>query len=156
MVAVVLAVLAGLCWGVGEMCTKSLLSSGKIGPLAALAVRASIALPAIWLAAVVALRTGGEAQPSWRELGAANLAKLVLGSRLCAGALAMIAFYAALARDDVSRIKPIAFTVAPAAAALLGWLVLGEPMSGRKALALALILSGVVLLASAPARVTGR
>ena len=58
----------------------------------------------------------------------------------------MICFYAALNLDDISKIKPIAFTVAPAIAVLLGWLLLHEPMSWRRALAVGLILAGVVLL----------
>jgi multidrug transporter EmrE-like cation transporter len=34
----------------------------------------------------------------------------------------------------------------PATAVLIGWLLLGEPMSARKATAVALILTGVVML----------
>lgn len=147
--AILLAVAAGLCWGVGELCTKSVLHGGKIGPLTAIAVRSTIALPVIWLAWMLALQTfGTEPKPAWRALTGAELTKLIVGSGLVAGALAMICFYSALALDDVSRIKPIAFTVAPATAALLGWLLLGEPMTWRKALALCLILGGVLLMTS--------
>jgi drug/metabolite transporter (DMT)-like permease len=147
--AILLAVAAGLCWGVGELCTKSVLHGGRIGPLSAIAVRSTVALPVIWLAWALAVTTfGSEPRPAWRELSAAELAKLLVGSGLVAGALAMIAFYSALALDDISRIKPIAFTLAPATAALLGWLWMGEPMTWRKALALALILGGVLLLTS--------
>jgi uncharacterized membrane protein len=64
----------------------------------------------------------------------------------------MICFYAALNLDDVSRIKPIAFTVAPAVAVVLGWLLLHESMTARKALAVGLILLGVVLLTGGPKR----
>ena len=72
--------------------------------------------------------------------------KLILGSGLTAGALGMICFYAALNLGEVSRIKPIAFSVAPATAVILGWLVLREPMNWQKGLAVILILAGVVLL----------
>jgi Integral membrane protein DUF6. len=58
----------------------------------------------------------------------------------------MICFYAALNFGEVSRIKPIAFALAPATAVLIGWLALGEPMTARKAAAVALILTGVVML----------
>ncbi|MBI5432780.1 MAG: EamA family transporter [Planctomycetes bacterium] len=147
--AILLAVAAGLCWGVGELCTKSVLHGGKIGPLTAIAVRSTVALPVIWLAWVLALQTlGTEPKPAWRELTGAEIAKLVVGSGLVAGALAMICFYSALALDDISRIKPIAFTLAPATAALLGWMLMGETMTWRKALALVLILGGVLLLTS--------
>ena len=45
MKAMTLAILAGCCWGVGELCTKSVLHTGKIGPLTAIAFRSAIALP---------------------------------------------------------------------------------------------------------------
>ena len=48
MAAVIWAVLAGLCWAVGELCAKSVLKSGQVGPMTALAVRATVALPVIW------------------------------------------------------------------------------------------------------------
>ena len=49
MKAILLAVTAGLCWGVGELCTKSVLHGGRIGPLTAIAVRSTVALPLLWL-----------------------------------------------------------------------------------------------------------
>ncbi len=145
--AIALAVLAGLCWGVGELCTKSVLHTHKIGPLTALAWRSTIALPAIWAAWWVIVRwIGIEPRGELRALAGSELAKLILGSGLLAGAGGMICFYAALNLDDISKIKPIAFTVAPAIAVLFGWLLLHEPMSWRRALAVGLILAGVVLL----------
>lgn len=147
MQAILLAVAAGLCWGIGELCTKSVLHGHKIGPMTAIAVRSTVALPVIWLAWYAALHWfHTEPRPQWREVPAADVWKLLLGSGLLAGALAMVCFYSALALDDISRIKPIAFTVAPAAAAVLGWLVLGESMSWRKAIAVLLILAGVLVL----------
>jgi transporter family protein len=156
MQAIVLAVLAGLCWGVGELCTKSVLHTHRIGPVTAIALRSTIALPVLWTAWWIAVR-GVRAEPrgGLGALAGADLAKLVLGSGLLAGAAGMICFYAALNLDDVSRIKPIAFTVAPAVAALLGWLVLREPMTWRRSVAIALILSGVVLLTGDRRKDTG-
>lgn len=142
-----LAVLAGLCWGIGELCTKSVLHTHRIGPITAIALRSTIALPVLWLAWWVAVRgVGAEPRGGLRLLAGADLLKLVLGSGLLAGAAGMICFYAALNLDDISRIKPVAFTVAPAIAALLGWLVLHEPMTWRRGAAIALLLAGVVLL----------
>lgn len=142
-----LAVIAGLCWGIGELCTKSVLHTHRIGPVTAIALRSTIALPVLWLAWWVAVRgLGAEPRGGLRLLAGADLWKLVLGSGLLAGAAGMICFYAALNLDDISRIKPVAFTVAPAVAALLGWLVLQEPMTLRRGAAIALILAGVVLL----------
>lgn len=48
MLAVVCAFLAGLCWGVGEVFTKSVLHSKQVGPLAAIAVRSTVAIPVLW------------------------------------------------------------------------------------------------------------
>jgi transporter family protein len=148
MKAMALAIAAGCCWGVGELCTKMVLHTGKIGPLTAIAVRSAIALPVIGLAWWIAAQgLGVEPRGALRALGTADLLKLVLGSGLVAGAGGMICFYSALNLGDISQVKPIAFTVAPALATVLGWLVLGESMSWRKAIAVALIVAGVVLLA---------
>jgi uncharacterized membrane protein len=149
MKAVLFAIAAGLCWGIGEVCTKSVLHSGKVGPLTAIAVRSSIGLPVIWLVWYLAKDGvfGSAPEPrGWLSADRAVLAKLVLGSGLVAGALAMICFYLSLKFGPVSQVKPIAFCIAPAVAVLVGWLVLGESMDVRKAIAVALILAGVVLL----------
>jgi probable blue pigment (indigoidine) exporter len=76
--------------------------------------------------------------------------RLILGSGVVAGAAAMILFYWALSLGEVSRIKPVAFALAPATAVILGWLALGEAMSVRKLVAVGLILAGVILLTGAP------
>lgn len=152
--AIILAVVAGLCWGIGELFTKSVLHSGKVGPLTAIAVRSTIALPVLWLAYAFAVHYARWEPREWIKADAGVLLKLVLGSGLVAGAAGMICFYAALNLGEVSRVKPIAFSVAPAIAVILGWLVLGEQMTLQKALAVLLIVAGVVLLTAngAPAR----
>jgi transporter family protein len=144
--AIIMAVLAGVCWGVGELFTKSVLHSGKVGPLTAIAVRSTIALPVLWLAYYIAVHVVKAEPRAWIKTEPAILLKLVLGSGLIAGAAGMICFYAALNLGEVSRVKPVAFSVAPAVAVLLGWMILGETMTLQKAIAVALIISGVVLL----------
>jgi len=148
MPAVILAVLAGLCWGVGELCTKTVLHTHKVGPITAVAVRTAVALPPILLAYFIAVHLLKLRQEpaDWYRAGGRTLLTLVLGSGLCAGAAALLFFYAALNLGDISKIKPIAFTVAPATAVLLGRFLLGEEMSLRKWIAVGLILLGVVLL----------
>lgn len=148
MKAILLAVAAGVCWGVGEVATRSVLHTGKVGPITAIAVRSTVALPLIWIAYAVAAHAikAQTEPPGWVHAGTPTLAKLVLGSGVVAGAAAMILFYAALSLGEVSRIKPIAFAVAPAVGALLGWLVLGESMSWQKAVGVVMILAGVVVL----------
>lgn len=151
----VLAIIAGLGWGIGEVCTKSVLHSGKIGPMTAIAVRSVVALPLIVLAYWVAMHVlhAKRENPTWyRDLDAAAWAKLILGSGLCAGALAMVAFYAALSLGEISKIKPIAFTIAPATGVLLGWWLLREDMTWHKGVAIGLILLGVALLTAAPTK----
>lgn len=146
MKAIVFALLAGLCWGVGEVLTKSVLHTRQIGPLTAIAVRTTVALPVLWLAYAVAVH-GAELEPrAWFRSESSTLIKLFIGSGLIAGAGGMIFFYAALNLDEVSRIKPIAFTVAPAVGVVLGWLVLREPMTLQKAVGVLMVVLGVVLL----------
>lgn len=148
MKAVLLAIAAGLCWGVGEVCARAVLHSGKFGPFSAIAIRSTIALPLIWIAYLVAAKAmkAPREQSAWGEADAKTWGLLVVGSGVVAGAAAMICFYAALSVGEISRVKPIAFALAPATAVLLGWIALGESMTGRKALAVGLIMVGVVLL----------
>jgi uncharacterized membrane protein len=146
MKAILLAVGAGVCWGIGEVATRSVLHTHKVGPITAITVRSTVALPVLWLAYLLAMHVFKAEPRDWTHAGTPTLARLVLGSGLVAGAAAMILFYAALNLGEVSRIKPIAFAVAPAVGALLGWLVLGESMGPRKAVGILLILIGVVVL----------
>lgn len=145
---ILFAVAAGLCWGIGEVCTRSALHGGRIGPIGAITVRSLVAIPCLLV--VFWLMTRGVAglkiEPGLLDADRATWTKLVLGSGLVAGAMAMIFFYVALSLGEVSVVKPIAFSIAPAVGVVLGWLVLGEQMDVRKALAVCLIVAGVVVL----------
>ena len=55
MKAILLAIGAGVCWGIGEVATRSVLHSGKVGPITAIAVRSTVALPLLWVAYAVAM-----------------------------------------------------------------------------------------------------
>lgn len=146
MKAILLAVAAGVCWGVGEVATRSVLHAGRVGPITAIAVRSTVAIPLLWAAYLIAVH-GVRSEPrDWMHAGTPAMLRLVLGSGVVAGAAAMILFYAALSMGEVSRIKPIAFAVAPAVGALLGWLVLGEAMTLKKVAGILTILAGVVVL----------
>lgn len=153
MKAIVFALLAGLCWGVGELFTKAVLHAhtpdgrAQVGPFTALAVRAAVALPIILAVAGISLFLTKSEPREWLRADPAVLWKLVLGSGVVAGAGGVLFFFLALKFGELSRVKPIAFTVAPAMAVLLGWLVLHETMTWRKGIAVALILTGVGLLA---------
>ena len=149
MKAALLAVLAGLFWGVGEFSTKQVLHTGRVGPVTAITVRSTVALPVLWAAYLVFVHARGTEPRDWTQAGTATLLKLVLGSGLMAGAIAMLCFYGALHHGPISNAKPIAFTLAPVVAVLLGWMVLGEVLSTRKVVAVVLIVSGVALLTGA-------
>src|SRR5690606_37320893 len=86
MKSVLLAVAAGLCWGVGEAFTRSVLHTGRIGPVTAIAVRTSVALPALWIAYLIVVQWQGAEPRDWMRAGWPTLLKLVLGSGLVAGA----------------------------------------------------------------------
>lgn len=145
MKAVLLASMAGLFWGVGEVFTKIVLHTGKVGPVTAMAVRSSVALPVIWLTWYLVARNDKE-PADWMHAGAPTLAKLGIGSGLIAGAGGMIFFYLALHAGDISKVKPIAFTIAPTTAVILGWLFLGESMSAQKIVGVLLVIAGVLVL----------
>lgn len=151
---VLFAVLAGLCWGVGEVCARSVLHGGKVGPFMAVAIRSSVALPLIWMAFAAAHRFApAAAGRGLDDLTTREWLLLVLGSGVVAGAAAMICFYISISLGEVSKMKPIAFTVAPVTAVLLGAMFLGESLTVRKLVAVALVVGGVLLLATAaPAR----
>jgi bacterial/archaeal transporter family protein len=150
--AALLAVLAGTFWGVGEFFTKQVLHTGRVGPVTAIAVRSTVALPVLWLAYFLFVHGRGVEPRDWTGAGAGTLLKLVLGSGLVAGAAGMLCFYGALHLGPISKVKPVAFTVAPAVAVVLGWLALGEAMTPRKAAAVLLIVGGVVMLTTDPGR----
>jgi transporter family protein len=146
MKAIILAILAGLGWGVGEFFTRQVLHSGRVGPITAIAVRSTVALPFLWLVYFVFVQQRAIEPRDWTSAGAPTLLKLICGSGLVAGALAMICFYGALHAGPISQVKPIAFALAPVTGVLLGAIFLGEPLSAQKVVAVVLILCGVVLL----------
>ena len=145
--SIILAIVAGLCWGIGEVCSKWVLSSHQIGPITAITLRSTIALPILWAVYLVTVHVrhdttegaiGNLQRPQWLAL--------ICGSGLLAGALAMIFFYMSMKGAPISVVKPIAFTLSPAVAVLLGWAVLKEGMTPVKGCAVSLILLGVILL----------
>lgn len=146
MKSVLLAVAAGVCWGVGEAFTRSVLHTGRIGPVTAAAVRTSVALPALWIAYLIVVQWQGLEPRDWPKAGWPTLLKLILGSGLVAGAAAMIFFYMALNLGELSRIKPIAFALAPAVGAVLAFAFLGEAVTVRKVVGIVAVLVGILLL----------
>ncbi len=150
MQAILCAILAGLCWGVGEIFTKSVLNTKEIGPLGTAFVRAAVTLPLALLGFMVAqwvLKT--ETQVWWRDMRGVTWMKLIFGSGVLAGFAGVFFFYIGLSLPggDISKLRPIAFALAPATAVFLGWWFLGEGMSVRKGVAVVLIVAGIIMLA---------
>jgi transporter family protein len=155
MKAAILAILAGAFWGVGEFFTKQVLHTGRVGPVTAITVRSTVALPVLWLVYLLLVQARALEPRDWSHAGTGTLLKLILGSGLMAGAVGMLCFYGALHLGPISKVKPIAFTVAPLVAVILGWLVLGEAMTIRKTVAVMFIVTGVALLTSEATPSTG-
>lgn len=148
---IVLAILAGLCWGVGEIFTKMALNTAKVGPMTVVLIRAAVVLPPAILAYFLALHVWKSEPPQWyKNMTPSIWAMLILGSGLMAGFLGVFFFYWGLGSPggDISLLRPIAFGLAPATAVLLGWIMLGEAMTARKAIAVVLIITGIGLLSS--------
>lgn len=146
--AIVFAVLAGLCWGVGEIGTKAALNSRQVGPMGATLVRALVTVLPVVIVYLVATRVTRSEDAAWfRGASARTWLYLIVGSGLLAGFAGVYFFYSGLKHGDISVLRPIAFGIAPATAVLLGWWWLGEPMTARKAGGVALIVAGIVMLA---------
>jgi drug/metabolite transporter (DMT)-like permease len=150
MQAILCAILAGLCWGVGEIFTKAAINTKEIGPLGTVLLRAAVTLPLAVIGFMIAREVmHTEPQAWWRDMRTATWLKIVIGSGVLAGFAGVFFFYLGLSLPggDISKLRPIAFALAPATAVLLGWWFLGEEMSLRKAFAVLLIVAGIILLA---------
>lgn len=147
------AVLAGLCWGVGEVATKQVLQSKQVGVLTIVCLRilgeAPFALLLYFLIHKV-LHTEGE-PAAWWSADRSILLKLFFGTAMMAGFAGVAFYYLGLKYGQVSVVKPIAFTIAPAVGALLAWLVLKESMPVQKVVGIAIILTGVAVLSTTKA-----
>lgn len=150
--AILFAVLAGVCWGVGELFSKSVLHTGKVGPVTVAAVRTAVALPILWMAYYWMVHIAKLEPSGWHRAGTATILKLVFGSGLIAGSLALIFFYTALNFGQVSVVKPISFALAPAVAFVLAVPIFHEALTPKKVLGLLLIIAGVVLLSGKAAK----
>ena len=149
MFAILCAILAGLCWGVGEIFTKGAINTKEIGPMGAVFFRAGVTLP-LALAAYLVAHSVVKSEPQvwWRDMSGSTWAKLIFGSGVLAGFAGVFFFYLGLAQPggDISLLRPIAFALAPATAVILGWLILKEELTPRKIAAVVLIVCGIVLL----------
>jgi drug/metabolite transporter (DMT)-like permease len=113
----------------------------SVGTTTQLAGRALFAFVA--LAAFVAIRNRGRTVAVFRSMGIAGL-----GVAVCT-ALASGFFIVALNHATVANVLFLQ-AVSPIAAALLAWVALGEPVTGRAAIAMTVALLGVGLMVGGP------
>lgn len=147
--AVMFAILAGLCWGIGEIGTKAALNSRQVGPMALVFLRAAVTILPALAACLIATRVTHSEPTAWWRMSGLTWAQVLIGSGLLAGFAGVFFFYIGLGSPggDISLLRPIAFSLAPAIAVVLGWIFLHEPMTVRKAASIVLIITGIVLLA---------
>ena len=83
----------------------------------------------------------------WASVRALSWSSLLLlaGGGLLASFIGQLAFYQALKTGALSQITPVAGTY-PLVAAVLGWLVLREPLTLTRVAGVACIILGVILL----------
>jgi drug/metabolite transporter (DMT)-like permease len=148
--ALLFASLAGLCWGIGEIATKQVSASRLVGPFSVLLVRIVANVPAAVLAYWLAVHVFKTEPAQWWKAPTPVMLRLLLGTTLLAGFGGVMFFYLGLKFGEISLVKPVAFALAPAIAAVVGWLFLKESMSLQKGAGIALMLAGLVLIAAAP------
>jgi drug/metabolite transporter (DMT)-like permease len=139
--------LAALAWSVGAMYSRRS-AARSLPPARATGMQ--------MIAGAVLSIVGGFALGEHRQLalGSISLASwLAVGYLVIAGALIGFSAYLWLMRvSSPSRVATHAY-VNPVVAVLLGWLVLGETVTMRTGVAMAVIVIAVVLIVSAPGRV---
>jgi drug/metabolite transporter (DMT)-like permease len=129
--------LAAVAWSTAGVLQRQL----SVGTTTQLVWRALFA--AIALACFVALANRGHAVAAFRSMGSAGLAVAV-----CI-AIASGSFIVALNHATVANVLFLQ-ALAPVAAALLAWIALGESVTGRALIAMAIALLGVALMVGGP------
>ena len=94
----------------------------------------------------------GRAHAQWQPLHALSIAPVIAVVYLTmAGALVGFSVFSWLLRVRSAILANSFSLVSPAVAVLLGWLILGEPLTARTLAASAVILVGVALIVTATA-----
>ncbi len=137
------ALLTALLWAVGAFFGKRGMAQAELEPQQGLTIR--LVVSAAVLLALTAPRLGELLRGLGTEMGRRGIGQIALFEGLVAGSLGMLAFYTALRHGALSRVVPLAFTV-PLWGFLLGVLVAGEAVTVTKALGVAAVVAGIVLL----------
>ena len=131
------ALLTASIWGVVPLMEK--IGLGSTSPTVGVMVRslgvvAGLVVFGCWWSPWAAMRTLG-----WRSI------VLLAGGGLLASFIGQLAFYRALKTGTISQVTPVAGAY-PLVAALLGWGLLREPITGPRILGVACVVVGVMLL----------
>ncbi len=132
------AVLTACIWGIVPLMEKTGLGGG-VSPIVGVAARS--------LGVVAGLLVFSCLWSPWAAVRAMGWSSLLLlaGGGFLASFVGQIAFYQALKSGVLSQVTPVAGAY-PLVAALLGWVVLHEPMTTPRFVGLVLVISGVWLL----------
>ncbi|GAA0462915.1 drug/metabolite exporter YedA [Paractinoplanes deccanensis] len=140
-VAIAVALAGALCWGLGTVYAGH-------APRPASALMAS-AVEMLSAGAVLAVLSGLTGE--WSRIDVTARAALAVGYLIVFGSLVAYTAYTWLLDHVAPRIAGTYAFVNPVVAVLLGWWLLGEPLTARTLLATAVIAVGVALIVLAPA-----
>ncbi len=137
------AILTAILWATGAFFGKRGMAQAGLEPQQGLTIR--LVISALVLLGLTAPRLGELVRGLGTEVGRRGIGQVALFEGLVAGSLGMLAFYTALRHGALSRVVPLAFTV-PLWGFLLGVLVAGEAVTLTKAIGVAAVVAGIVLL----------
>ena len=131
------AMLTACIWGVVPLMEK--VGLGGASPATGVIVRS--------LGVVAGLLVCSWVWPPWAALRALSWSSILLlaGGGLLASFVGQLAFYHALKSGAISQVTPVAGAY-PLVAALLGWMVLREPLTVSRLLGVMCVVVGVILL----------
>lgn len=134
------ALLTAGIWGIVPVMEKAGLA-GSVPPTVGVMIR-SLGVAAGFLLLSVAM-------PPWQALRGVGWPTvwLLAGGGLLASVVGQLAFYHALKHGALNQVTPVAGAY-PLIAALLGWLLLREPLTAPRLLGVLCVVLGVVLLRS--------
>ena len=137
MTAFVWALVTACIWGVVPLMEK--VGLGSASPAAGVIVRS--------VGVVIGLLVFSWVWSPWASLRAMGWSSILLlaGGGLLASFIGQLAFYHALKSGAISQVTPVAGAY-PLVAALLGWLVLREPLTLSRVLGVVCIVAGALLL----------
>ena len=134
------AVLTACIWGIVPLMEKTGLGLGRgVSPVIGVMARS--------VGVVVGLLVFSGVWSPWAALRTVGWPAFLLlaGGGFLASFVGQMAFYQALKSGVLSQVTPVAGAY-PLVAALLGWIVLREPLTTPRLIGLALVISGVWLL----------